>query len=70
MIQHDKKEIVIEAFKSIIKCIMAYSLTKLIISHSNDTDQVKTGANTKIITIMASLLDSEVTFIISIQQKH
>ena len=30
MIQVDKKEIVIEAFKSIIKCIMAYSLTKLI----------------------------------------
>lgn len=58
MIQRDKKDIIIEAFKAVINCIMAYSLNKLV-SHLDDAENTKTEATTKIISAMTSLLDSE-----------
>ena len=65
MIQRDKKEIIIEAFKAVINSIMAYSLNKLV-SHLDDTEQVKVEATTKIISIMTSLLDHDVCLIVDL----
>ena len=65
MIQRDKKVIIIEAFKAVINSIMAYSLNKLV-SHLDDTEQVKVEATTKIISIMTSLLDHDVCLIVDL----
>ena len=65
MIQRYKKEIIIEAFKAVINSIMAYSLNNLV-SHLDDTEQVKVEATTKIISIMTSLLDHDVCLIVDL----
>ena len=58
IIKSDKNDIVVEAFKAIINSIMAYSLTKLVgQDHSED---VRTEANTQIMSILTSLLDHKV----------
>lgn len=54
VIQHDKKDVMIEAFKSIINCIMAFSLNKLL-SNSDDVNE----ATTKVLSTITSLLDHE-----------
>jgi hypothetical protein len=63
MIQHDKKDIVIEAFKALINSIMAYSLNKLVGNDTNDAASENNGTEviTKIMTVMTSLLDSQVS---------
>jgi condensin complex subunit 3 len=44
MIQRDKKQVIIEAFKSLINCIMAYSLNRLV-SSDDDIDEDTTSTN-------------------------
>jgi condensin complex subunit 3 len=58
IIQCDKKDVVIEAFKACINCIMAFSMDKLINTDSEDTNtrQIATG---KILSVMTALLDHE-----------
>jgi condensin complex subunit 3 len=67
MVQRDKKNVVIEAFKSIINCIMAYSLNKLVGLGKNEQDAERrtTEAITKITSVMTSLLDDQVTLAFS-----
>lgn len=56
VIQRDKREIVIEAFKAMINCIMAFSVKKLV---SSDGDEENMEATGKILSVMTSLLDHE-----------
>ena len=66
IIQRDKREIVIEAFKGMINCIMAFSITKLVNSNemksdgaSGDDSILIAEATQKIMIVMTSLLDHE-----------
>ena len=74
MIQHDMKEVVIEAFKAMINCIMAYSIKRLANLDAGDTSsnnlnttnqggtsdpQQIAERTTKILNVMTSLLDND-----------
>lgn len=73
MISRDKKQVVIEAFKAMINCIMAYSLNRLVQLEDeespaqaskarksiSESDSAKSEATTRILSIMTSLLDFE-----------
>jgi condensin complex subunit 3 len=73
IIQRDKKEIVIEAFKAMINCIMAFSINRLINMDSGEPNGLENNAapsqttdpaliaeaTSKILTVMTSLLDHE-----------
>lgn len=56
VIQRDKKEIVIEAFKAMINCIMAFSVKRLVRA---DDEQENMEATGKIMSVMTSLLDHD-----------
>ncbi|RNA41325.1 condensin complex subunit 3 isoform X2 [Brachionus plicatilis] len=56
VMQRDKKEIVIEAFKAVINCIMAFSVKNLV---SSDDDDVSVEVTGRIMSVMTGLLDHE-----------
>ncbi len=59
IIQSDKNEVVIEAYKAIINSIMAYSLVKLV-GGKDQPEDVRTENTTQIMSILTSLLDHKV----------
>ena len=69
VIQRDMKEIVIEAFKGVINCIMAFSVNKLVNTESrmngdtsrmsNDDEMLTVEATQKIMLVMTALLDHD-----------
>lgn len=61
VIEKDKKEIVLEAFKALINCIMAYSINKLIPKSVDGEEEQSSSSivSESILSAMTTLLDNE-----------
>jgi len=65
IVQSDKKDVMLEGYKAIINCIMAYSIPKLISNNSGLDTSVDQSSNyaeeatAKILSVLTSLLDNE-----------
>ena len=60
MIQQDKKEVVLMAFRSMINLIMAFSINRLISNEGQPEDpELVAEAQKKVLTVMWSLIDHE-----------
>ena len=59
IIQNNQKDVMIEAFKACINCIMAFSLPRLINTLKNEDSNMSQLATNKILSVKTGLLDHE-----------